>query len=135
MIYPRVDVINMAMTWPILSSVVAILIVVLLAVFILKMRKSGWKRTIDYKNYFIMGVIWLPFGIAMALLYEGMSALGWFFAIMGLVYLAIGLVNRGKWGKPQKVTAGREKIMLAAVAVGIIIAALVVVTYMFLGAR
>ena len=43
--------------------------------------------------------------------------------------------NRDKWGKPQKITAGREKILLAAVAVGIMMAALVVVLFMLFNAK
>ncbi|MFH0869334.1 MAG: hypothetical protein V1839_03840 [archaeon] len=121
------------MSWPILGAVVAILIIVLLAVFIVKMRKGGWKRTIDYKNYFIMGVIWLPFGMMMALIFD--NSVGMVFAAMGAAYLAIGLKNRDKWGKPQKVTAQKNKIIVTVVAASIMIAVLGVIAFMLFNAK
>ena len=87
-------------TCPLISIVIAVVLIVFLAIFIWKMKKDGWKRTIDYKTYFIMGVIWLPFGMTMALIFE--NPVGMVFAAMGAVFLAIGLKNKDKWGKPQK---------------------------------
>ena len=48
----------------------------------------------DYRAFYIMGIIWLPFGI----IFKTMN----FFFIMSLVFIALGLVNKDKWRKKPK---------------------------------
>lgn len=109
-------------TWPLIGIAIAAVLIVFLAVFIWKIKRDGWQRTIDYKTYFIMGVTWLPIGLTMALIFE--NSVGMVFAAIGAVCLAIGLKNRGKWGKPQKITASQSKIMVTLITVAGLIAAL-----------
>ncbi|MBU2633691.1 MAG: hypothetical protein KJ674_00440 [Nanoarchaeota archaeon] len=77
--------------WIIIVVLVLIIILGLLAVFIIKQRKEKHKP--DYYTFFIMGIIWLPFGVII-----GNTA----FTIMGLIFAIIGLVHRGKWKKNHK---------------------------------
>lgn len=94
-------------------------VVVIIAIFgILIYRKKGWKREVDYRSYFTMGIIWLPFGIIFYLIFDNM--IGFWFTIMGLAYLLIGLKNKDKWGKPQQVSPKYQKIMMVIIALLVI---------------
>lgn len=83
------------------------------------MKKKRWKNEIDYRNYFNMGIVWLPLGIVFSIVFEG--AMGYLFLIMGFVYLSIGLKNKDKWGKPQKVSPKSQRIMMISVLIGVIV--------------
>ena len=48
------------------------------------------KRPVDYYTFFIIGIIWLPFGIA-----TGNTSL-W---MLGLIFTVIGLAHRSEWKK------------------------------------
>jgi NhaP-type Na+/H+ or K+/H+ antiporter len=87
------------------------LILVIGVVFVWKLRKNNWKHNPDYKTFFTMGIIWLPFGIALNMPY---------FFIMGLVFIAIGLANKDKWDKKTKMTAKQKKRMLMLTAGGVV---------------
>lgn len=92
------------------ASILAI-IILLLAVFIYKSK--GAMKEPDYKNFFVMGIIWLPFGIVMMFMSD--SSLGTLFFILGIAYIAIGMLNKDKWGKPRKKLTPEQakfKIML-----------------------
>jgi multisubunit Na+/H+ antiporter MnhB subunit len=109
------------------------LILVLLAVAVLRRRKEP--RHIDYRNYFVMGIIWLAFTPVMILLpwilHGEEPSLGFsFFFVMGLAYVIIGLRNRDKWGKKVEVstTASRNMIGIIGVLVLIFILGIVVLT-------
>jgi len=43
------------------------------------------------------------------------------FFLLGLAYLAIGLKNRDKWGKPQKVSPKSQKMLMVSVLIGVIV--------------
>jgi hypothetical protein len=75
--------------WMIMSTVILALIVALAVVY----WKVGKKRPIDYYNFFIIGLVWLPLGLVF-----NNPAL-W---IMGLVFFAVGLVNKDKWKKNRQ---------------------------------
>lgn len=72
--------------WILISLVPAGIILILLAVFLIKHRRNIVKP--DYYVFFIMGIIWLPMGIIFD---------NYFFSIIGLVFMTIGLANRDKW--------------------------------------
>ncbi len=65
------------------------LLLIVFAVLYIRMQKIN-KRPTDYYNLFIMGIIWLPIGIAMD--YNA-------FLMLGLIFTLIGLANKDKWGK------------------------------------
>ena len=90
----------MEIPWIIISIAVGVVVLALLAILIFK--RKGWKREIDYRNYFNMGIIWFPLGIVFYIIFQNMT--GFFFFFVGLVYLAIGLKNKDKWGKKIKVS-------------------------------
>lgn len=66
-------------------SMIIFLILIVLGIVWYKLNKN---RPADYYAFFIIGVIWLPFGLLM-----GNNAL----AVLGLVFLIAGLVNKKKW--------------------------------------
>ena len=65
------------------------LLIILLAVLFLLSRKIN-KRPPDYYNFFIFGIIWIPFGIL-----TNNNVL----LMLGLIFLIAGLVNKDKWEK------------------------------------
>lgn len=69
--------------WIMILIVVALVVLGILAVFMIR----GKKHEPNYYTLFILGIVWLPLGIA-----TDNSA----FFIIGLVFIAIGLVNRNK---------------------------------------
>ena len=56
-------------------------------------KNKGQKRETDYRAFFILGISFLPIGIAT----ENPGLWG-----MGAVFLAIGLANRSKWKDEPK---------------------------------
>jgi len=80
-------------TIPWIAITIGLLIVGLLVGFIVfyRKRKEGMKP--DYRTFFIMGVIFLPLGIASE---------NYAFFIMSMVLIAIGLLNRSKWKDEPK---------------------------------
>jgi hypothetical protein len=80
-------------TFPIVAITIALTLVALLAVaFVFYWRKGEGLET-DYRLFFILGIVWLPLGIAT----DNPGFWG-----MGAVFLIVGLVNRDKWKEAGK---------------------------------
>lgn len=77
-----------------------ILVISLLIGGILLFRYTGKKHEVDYYSLFIMGLIFLPFGIMLAVSTDNLGLFG--IAALGLIYLITGLKNKNKWKKPKK---------------------------------
>ena len=75
--------------WPMIVAAVLILLIGVLF-FVLK---RGKPHKPDYRVLFILGVTWVPLGIA-----TGNQV----FTITGLVLAAVGLANRGRWEERKK---------------------------------
>jgi len=74
----------------------------LIAIYIMK-KKAGQKVEPDYRAFFILGISFLPIGIAT----DNPGLWG-----MGAVFLILGLVNRDKWKEEPKwseLDPGRRK--------------------------
>jgi len=117
----------MAMPWIILMVLILIIIVTLAIAFIYK--NKGKKHEPDYYTFFIMGIIWLFFGIIMTI----QDNSNFFFFIMGLAFTAIGLANKKKWKKPTKwkdLSDNERKVKMIAIAVGVIALAFGLIAFM-----
>ena len=81
------------------------IVVTLLLVAVLRRRKRGGKAgETDFRGFFIMGIVFLPTGFAMMMVYflvELPFEIGLPLFALGLVYLLIGLANRDKWKKKE----------------------------------
>ena len=75
-------------TYPIIAITVATLLVILLAVMFVVYRRKGEMPETNYRLFFILGIVWLPIGIAT----QNPGLWG-----MGAVFLIVGLTNRDKW--------------------------------------
>jgi len=79
--------------------------VTLLMVLVLRKRKRERKAgETDYRAFFIIGVAFLPTGLAMMMVYffaEIPFEIGLPLFALGLIYLIVGLANRDKWNKNQ----------------------------------
>lgn len=85
-----------------------VLLLALCIVAVVVTRK--YKRPPDYYALFIMGLIWLPLGIPLD---------NYFFSVMGLVLMIIGLANKDKWKKNRvdwsKMKKGERNLMLGVI--------------------
>ena len=73
-----------------------ILLGVLVVILVRKLKSEGITKEPDYRAFVITGICFLSMGIifssAVSPGFMGITA-------MGLIYMAIGLVNRDKWKK------------------------------------
>ncbi|MCP3685743.1 MAG: hypothetical protein GY861_24105 [bacterium] len=73
--------------------IVAGLILLLLVVYVLVAHRRGNEMKPNFKTMFIMGVIWIPAGIAIG------SPYLWG---MGIVFAVIGLLKKSQWRDERK---------------------------------
>jgi LPXTG-motif cell wall-anchored protein len=87
-----------------LLLLVGILVTLLLVLVLRKRKREGKAGETDYKAFFIMGLAFLPTGLAMMMVYfftELPFEIGLPLFALGLIYLIVGLVNRDKWKKAE----------------------------------
>jgi len=97
--------------------VVAGLAIVLVAVG--KRRQEGIPP--DYRTFFIMGITWLPLGIALSVTTDNPGFYG--LGVMGLVFLIVSLANRDKWqDQPalSELPAGERRTRFLLVLAGLV---------------
>ncbi|MBN1316418.1 MAG: hypothetical protein JXA42_13165 [Anaerolineales bacterium] len=79
------------MSFPIiLSIIIGLLVLGLLVFFIAWKIIKPEKIEPNYRLFFIMGITWLPIGIAL----DNPGLWG-----MGIIFMVLGLVNKNKWGE------------------------------------
>ena len=85
-----------------IALIIAGLVVVglILAIVVLKKKKSGKKGEPNYQVFFNIGMVWIPVGVVFMLTIN--IVIGIAFMGMGVSYMAIGLSNRDKWEKKEK---------------------------------
>ena len=103
--------------WVLVSIAVTVIVLAILGILINK--KKGWKREVDYRNYFGIGIVWLPFGVVFYVIFE--NTVGIMFLLLGLAYLAISLKNKDKWGKKQKVSPKTQKMLMIGLLIGVVV--------------
>ena len=79
--------------YPILSIMIGIAVLVILIAMLVVYRNRDRKIEPDYRLFFILGISWLPIGIAT----ENPGLWG-----MGAVFMVLGLANRSKWTEEPK---------------------------------
>jgi len=87
-----------------LLLVIGIVVTLLLVVVLRKRKREGKAGEADYRAFFIMGLAFLPTGLAMMIVYflvEIPFEVGLPLFALGLIYLIIGLANRDKWKKAE----------------------------------
>ena len=100
----------MVFPWLIVSIGVLIILLGIIAVLVAR-KNQGKKRKTDYYSFFIMGIIWLPFGIAMQII-DSDSSLGFIFIALGLAYSIIGLAHRKEWKKNRPSNLMKKKMQI-----------------------
>jgi len=78
---------------PSLTTGIAVLVVLFAVIFIY--RNRGQKVETDYRVFFILGITWLPIGIAT----DNPGLWG-----MGAIFMVVGLANRSKWKEEPKLS-------------------------------
>lgn len=72
----------------IIALIVVIAVILFLFMVIATVRNKGEKRVTNYRALFIIGISWLPIGIATK--NPGL----W---VVGIVFLIVGIANKDKW--------------------------------------
>ncbi|MFH1522707.1 MAG: hypothetical protein ABIE43_02705 [Patescibacteria group bacterium] len=101
---------------PYIFIAISALLILGVIIAIVAIKKKG-KHEPDYRTFFIMGIIWLPLGIAT----DNPS-----FWAMGLIFIAIGLANKSKWRKQtwHDLTPGEKNFKIWIMAIlGILVLA------------
>jgi len=111
--------------------VVLVLLILLGVVAVFIAKKSG-KRSTDYYNLFLMGIIWLPFGVIMSIINEN-DVVGFIFITIGLIYTVVGLSHKKDWKKNgltwSKMSAKERN---SKIVVLIFLSVLVLIGFLFL---
>lgn len=97
---------------------VGIIIILFAVIFALLVRKRKKYRGPDYYTFFIMGILWIPIGLAMK---------NYFLFAFGLVLMIVGLVNRKKWKQNRTSWKEMDKSERKLTIIVIILLALVLV--------
>lgn len=79
---------------PRVLMLIGFLIVLLAIIPFVASRNKGKNYYPDYYTFFILGICWLPLGIVMK---------NYLFAIVGVVFMIIGLSNKDKWKNNHKI--------------------------------
>jgi|GEM_PF-888726 len=109
-----------AMPWIIISIVAGILVVLAVAAIIWKHRRNEYfSKGPDYRAFFWMGLVWVIVGGPVMWLYREFSMSGLF--AIGVVFLAMGLANRDKWGKQERLSRQESNRKIIAVIAGILL--------------
>ncbi len=88
--------------------IILIIIVLLLGVTMMILARKQ-KRKPNYKTFFILGITWIPIGIAID---------NRMFTIAGIVFMLVGLLNKSKWKKEKKwseLTPSEKKLKLIVI--------------------
>jgi hypothetical protein len=74
--------------------------IIITLIFFKKKENGRINKEIDYKAFYLIGIIWIPVGIVFMItinLTIGIASIG-----MGTAYMAIGLSNRDKWERKNE---------------------------------
>ncbi len=88
--------------WILISALIiaVLLVIILIITFVMfKKKKEGKTGEVNYKIFFILGLVWIPIGIVYMITIN--TAIGIAFMGLGVVYIAIGLANKDKWKKEE----------------------------------
>ena len=113
-------------TFPIIAISIALIIVALLVVFFVVYKRRGEMPPTDYRVFFILGITWLPLGIAT----DNPGFWG-----MGAVFLIVGLANRGKWQEGKRwsdLSPSERNIRLAVVIALVLLVIASLMVYFFM---
>lgn len=80
--------------------IIGIVVTLLLLVILRKRKRERKAGEVDYRAFLIMGIAFLPTGLAMMIVYlltELPFEIGLPLFALGLACLIVGLVNRDKW--------------------------------------
>ena len=118
----------MASTPWILISVLVFLALVVIGVIVLLIKRKK-KIPPDYYALFVIGLVWMPLGIALQ---------NHTLTIMGLVFMVAGLVNKDKWKKNRRSWAKMDKderMLMFVIVIILVLLALAAVVMFFLSEK
>ena len=78
---------------PMVAIVIAVTMILAFAGVLVFVKRHGTVPPRDYRAFFILGIVWLPLGIATDI---------YAFTGIGAVFMILGLANRDKWQDGKK---------------------------------
>ena len=104
-----------------LSLLVLGTVTALLMVYFFRMKKNNWQHKTNYNSLFILGICMMPLGITLDMP---------IFFLIGMAYIAIGLINKDK---KLKMSKQQRKMQTIGVVVGLAILAIFVASIFIFG--
>lgn len=115
--------------WIIISIVVLIFLGLIMSLVLIKNKDK--KQKTNYYSLFVMGAIWVPFGLIMSYL-EKESMIGGLFFILGWIYFVIGILHKDEWDKNKGPYLIQNKKIRLFVMIGLILLLILGVIAFFL---
>jgi len=111
--------------WLLISILIVIILLGVVALLVAKKKPEK-----DYYSLFIIGVVWVPFGIIMMFL-EPDYFLGTLFFLLGWCYFVIGILNKDKWKKKSYLIKNKfwRNLIIILLGLGVLVG---LVAYMIL---
>ncbi len=119
-----------AIPWMIISIAV-LLIIFAIILIIVKSKDKSKTIKVDYRSWFVMGVVWIAIGIPLAITSNNFGLL-----TIGIIFTVIGLANKSKWKKPKKMcwedlSKSQKIIKIIAIIIAVLIVALAISLIVF----
>jgi hypothetical protein len=94
--------------WILVTIAVLVVLLAIVAIYYNKNSKGAHKP--DYYTFFVMGIIWFPFGVIFDMPV---------FYILGLVFMLSGIVNKDKWKENHKAALINKKPLKVMLLIGL----------------
>ena len=107
-----------------------VLIIILGIISLISIKKRGKKQKPNYYSLFMMGAIWVPFGLIINMMYPE-STIGNIFFILGWIYFIQGIIHKDEWDKKRGPYLIENKTWRWAIIIGLLALILVgIVAYL-----
>lgn len=88
----------------------------------MKVRRGEASLATNYKTLFIIGITWIPLGLALDIPS---------FWIIGIVFMIVGMANKDKWDNEPSMTESQKKLTTWLLIVGVVVLVAGVAAYFF----
>ena len=89
----------MSIPWIMITILILLILFGIIAIVLAKKNK-GKKEKRNYYAIFMIGAIWVPFGLFMMLMYPE-TTIGSIFFILGWIYFIQGIIHKDEWDKKR----------------------------------
>ncbi|KPJ55116.1 hypothetical protein AMJ47_01160 [Parcubacteria bacterium DG_72] len=105
--------------------ILILIVTIVLGIVVFKKAKEE-KRKPDYKTLYIIGISWFPLGVVFT---ASGSSVGIVFSVLGLSFLAVGLINKDKWKGSKPATAKQKRYSIFLLVLGAVVFLITLLAY------